>query len=504
MLLAVVATAVALATMAAAQGMPSIFGSRMVLQAAPLSARLWGTVGAGQSVSATLTATAGGAPEPVFVNATADAAGAWSAFLPPVAASKDLVYSLTVRNENSGASVTFTDVLFGDVYLCSGQSNMEMTLPMTLNPDAEIADSVNYPLIRVFSVLKSAQDVPQSDVGTRGPAPWSVASPASLRGGDYDYFSAVCYLFGRELSRELDIPIGLVSSAWGGTIVEAWMSPESLATCARSAGAHSHHAAAGLVTRDPVSMAPRGVKNSAEPNDPSALWNGMIAPIIKYSFKGATWYQGESNAGNPAAYECLFPAMIADWRAKTQPEFGFYFVQLAPYNGGGLLPAIRQAQTVSEGPFQRMAVTIDLWDPSSQYGEIHPRGKAPVAKRLALQALATTYGRNVDAAGPVAVDASAGAGNVVTVVFASRHPSQYVLKGFYDCATSCASTFQVADAAGTWYDAASAVVSGSTVVVTPPGGVASVTGVRYAWTDIPTCGLFDERGLPARPVSLTL
>ena len=185
----------ALAAGVAAQGMPrGVFGSNMVLQASPLSARLWGLVGSGSQISATLTVTAGGAPNPRTFNATADASGAWAIILPPVAASNEFAYRLEVDDVTAGTGVAFDNILFGDVWLCSGQSNMEMTMNMVLNFEAEIADSVNYPTIRVLSSLKNAQDLPQFDVGTRGPAPWSVASPAAIRGGDYDYFSAVCYL----------------------------------------------------------------------------------------------------------------------------------------------------------------------------------------------------------------------------------------------------------------------------------------------------------------------
>jgi sialate O-acetylesterase len=501
-LVVVVVLAVAVAR-AAAQGLPQVFASHMVLQAAPLSARVWGTAArAGAAIEVVLTVTAGGAPNPQRFNATADGAGAWSLLLPPQPASINAVYRLEVADVTSGTGEAFEDVLFGDVWLCSGQSNMEQSVPMTFNPAAEIADSVNYPAIRVLSALRSAQDLPQADVGTRGPAPWSVASPVALSGGDYDYFSAVCYMFGRELQRTLNIPIGLISSAWGGTIVEAWMSPEALARCAKD---DAEKPMATRPWRGPAAPAAMAARQTADPNDRSALWNGMIVPYLPFTLKGATWYQGESNAGNPTAYACLFPAMIDDWRARMQPNLGFYFVQLAPYNGGGLLPALRQAQTNSEGLLQRMAVTIDLWDPLSPYGEIHPRGKAPVGKRLALQALATTYGRNVDAAGPVVVDAVAdNAVRVVRITMGSRHPSQYAVRGMYDCAANCAAVFEVGTAAGTWATAASVSVAGNVVTVGYPATVNAATGVRYAWSDIPLCALFDENGLPARPFSLAL
>ena len=277
------------------------------------------------------------------------------------------------------------------------------------------------------------------------------------------------------------------------------MSPEALAQC-------TEEVAALNATKPVRASTPktRTIKMTAEPNDPSALWNGMITPYLQYTLKGATWYQGESNAGNPTGYACLFPAMIDDWRAKMQPDLGFYFVQLAPYNGGGALPALRQAQTTSEGLLQRMALAIDLWDPSSPHGEIHPRGKAPLGKRLALQALATTYGRNVDAAGPIAIDAAAGADRIVRVTLGSRHPTQYFLKGLYDCAADCAATFQVADASGTWFNAASASITGDVVSVGFPASVTTATGVRFSWSDIPLCAIYDEQGLPTRPFSLSL
>jgi len=492
---------------AAAQGMPSIFASNMVLQAAPLVARLFGYVEPGQTISATVTTTSGGPANPRTYNATADSSGIWQIPLEPVAASMDYVYSVEVANVDAGTSVVFTNVLFGDVWLCSGQSNMEMTMPMSYNADAEIEDSVNYPNIRVFSVQRNPQDAPVTNVGFRSGVAWASASPASLRGGDYDYFSAACYFFGRELQRVLNIPIGLVSSAYGGTIVEAWSSPDALAKCNATLGTARHRLLAAEDTKGMPEAwldEPRGA--TAGPNDPSALWNGMIYPFINVTFRGATWYQGESNADDPEAYACLFPAMIEDWRVKMQqPDFGFYFVQLAPYQGGHLLADLRQVQTDSEGPLQRMAVAIDLWDPSSPYGEIHPRGKAPVGVRLALQALATTYGRNIDAAGPIASEAVLGTnGRSIEVVLTSRHPSQYKLTAIYDCTLDCAGAFHVANSVGVWINALSAEIVGNRVIVVPDPTVDVPTGVRFEWMDIPLCTIYDERGLPIRPFSLAL
>ena len=192
-----VALVALVAARAAAQGMPRVFATHMVLQAAPLSARLFGNVGiAGRNIVATLTVTSGGPANPQTFNATSDATGAWAIILPPQPASNNLAYRVDVDDRTAGTGVSFDDVLFGDVWICSGQSNMEMTLGMVYNAEAEVADSINYPTIRVLSPINNAQDTPQFDVPTRGPAPWSVASPASVGGSNYNYFSAV-YVPGR-------------------------------------------------------------------------------------------------------------------------------------------------------------------------------------------------------------------------------------------------------------------------------------------------------------------
>ena len=184
-------------------------------------------------------------------------------------------------------------------------------------------------------------------------------------------------------------------------MIAAWSSPDALARCNDLQEQQDKEEFEPQVTVTPDEM--MGNMPRVDPNSPSALWNGMINPLLPLGLKGATWYQGESDIGNPPLYACRFSAMIQDWREKfRQPQLSFYFVQLAPYNAGGGLPAIRDAQTAAlQLPYVGMATAIDLWDPFSTQGEIHPRNKQTVGLRLSLQSQALDYKLNVDPFGPI-------------------------------------------------------------------------------------------------------
>jgi len=373
------------------------YGDHMVLQQAPESAILWGYA---DTVGDTVNIVKNGIKVATILTVknpnTGSSAAKWKIALPPE--SQHGPFSITA--ESSDGSVTLHDVMFGDVWICSGQSNMQFTMREVNNSAAEVEDSLSYPNIRmIYSKLVTAA-TPSEDVVVKHP--WIKPTKGFIEG-----FSALCFLFGKELQKKYNYPIGLIESDWGGTRIEAWSSPDALAKCRNS-----------------------GKKRAAPgPNDESALWNSMINPYLATTIKGAIWYQGESNAGNPSLYACSFPTMIADWRTKfnaesmgqTSSSFPFGFVQLAPFrpNTDTIqgFPPLRWAQTVNTGfvpnqqmPNTFMAVAIDLPDFNSPSGSIHPRYKQDIAVRLSLSAQAVAYGDT-------------------SVVFQGPYPSSYLMKG---------------------------------------------------------------------------
>ncbi len=276
----------------------------------------------------------------------------------------------------SDTVIRINDILVGEVWICSGQSNMQQTLrgynnQPTENGNRDILLSANNN-IRMFTVERVTADQPAE----KCEGSWEIASPATAVN-----FSAAGYYFARDLHAVLGVPIGMIHTSWGGTNSEAWTSKETLAKF------------------DPEIM----FKSDRPPHQKSVLFNGMISPLIPYAIKGAIWYQGESNRQNPVAYGELFPAMITDWRTHWgQGDFPFYFVQIAPYKyDGGMTSAIvreSQMKTMEKVPNAGMAVTMDI----GNYECIHPPKKAEVGQRLALWALAKDYGiEGISYSGPI-------------------------------------------------------------------------------------------------------
>eukprot|EP01122_Echinamoeba_exundans_P010588 TRINITY_DN3993_c0_g1_i1.p1 TRINITY_DN3993_c0_g1~~TRINITY_DN3993_c0_g1_i1.p1 ORF type:complete len:315 (+),score=31.81 TRINITY_DN3993_c0_g1_i1:74-946(+) len=271
---------------------------------------------------------------------------------------------------------------------------MEMTLFGAFNSTAEISEAANYPFIRLFTV--GQQFIAHSPLSNLAgiEQPWSVAGPSAVSNGQpWSFFSATCWFFGRQLFNELQVPIGLVSSNWGGTIVQAWSSDDAIRSC------------------QIPGVAPVGSGNvgDANPNQNSVLWNAMIHPLLPMRLKGAIWYQGESNVGiaSNLAYVCQFPAMIQDWRKKmNSDDFHFYFVQLAPFwsSDHAVLAQMRLAQMAALSlPYVGMGTAFDLGDANSTLGVIHPRNKQTVGLRLARAALNMSFGKPISWLGPYAV-----------------------------------------------------------------------------------------------------
>jgi sialate O-acetylesterase len=385
--------------------LPALFSNNMVLQRNK-DIPIWGHSDAGEVVTVEI--------DTQTTVTTADATGSWRIHLSPIKAGGP--YTLIIRGNNT---VTFKNVLIGDVWICSGQSNMQWAVRQSNNAEKEIA-SAQYPKIRLFSVKRTAAQTPQQDVtGT-----WSVCDSQSVAN-----FSAVGYFFGRQLHKSLNVPIGLINTSWGGTPVEAWTSLPALQATSDYEPLHKRWtkriaahpkaqekfkmdlknwqiASDSLKTLEQkVPRRPRAPQGPNHPHRPSVLYNGMIAPLTPYAIQGAIWYQGESNAGRAYQYRTLFSTMIHNWHADWgQDAFPFLFVQLANYREIKEQPAesdwaeLREAQQMALSlPNTGMAVIIDIGEANN----IHPKNKQDVGLRLALAAEAQVYGKNKPFSGPI-------------------------------------------------------------------------------------------------------
>ena len=471
--------------------LPSVLADHMVLQR-DRPVHLWGTADAGEQVQVDFRGH--------HATAAADRLGRWSVYLPAGEAGGP--FPLTVQGSNR---IEFKDVLVGDLWLASGQSNMEF--PMAANPpwtdgvqhaSTEIA-AAQYPRLRLFKVKSSTSSYPLSDVRAAG---WTACTPASVAG-----FSAVAYFFGRELLEKEKVPVGLVESDVGGTPAEAWTSLDALSadpalmpvfaaraqmmdalptTLLQVQAEARENAAAKAQGRPPVAAPWRPDPATWAP---AALFNAMIAPLTPLPLRGVIWYQGESNTGAERAplYARLFPAMIEDWRRQwAQGDFPFLYVQIANYSSTDDWPTVREAQrTTLSLANTGMAVTIDIGDP----GKIHPTDKQDVGHRLALWARAISYGEQVEDSGPLFRQAVPEGGRMR--VWFDHAKSGLVAKG------GALRGFEVAGADGR-YQPATATIEGESVVAAS-GSVAKPMYVRYGWAAAPQCTLFNREGLPASP-----
>ncbi len=408
--------------------------------------------------------------------AKADADGKWMVRLDSMKASAS-PQVLSVTSASHQASIN--DILVGDVWLCSGQSNMEMGMGAD-NATNDMA-SADFPTIRLLTIAKLATNEPMQVV----PCHWLPCSPDTIKQGNWNGFSAVGFFFGRELHKDLNVPIGLIHSSWGGTVAEAWTSREAL----EPLGDFKDRLEAAKIP-----PAPKPGPARFNPNITTVLFNGMISPLLPFAIKGAIWYQGESNADRAYQYRKLLPAMIADWRARFgEGDFPFYIVQLAAYKATNAEPRendwaeLREAQALTARTVGNsgLAVTIDIGDAK----DIHPKDKVDVGKRLALCALANAYGKKVEFSGPW-YKSMKKTDKGIRIAF-DHVDGGLIAKG------GDLKGFAIAgeDHKFVWADA---VVDGKTVLVSSPN-VAKPVAVRYAWDSNPVCNLFNEAGLPAVP-----
>ena len=428
----------------------------------------------------------------------------------PFAASAEPA-TLSVQGKNN---LAITDVLTGDVWLASGQSNMEWRVEQAADAAKEIA-AATYPRIRQFDVPNVVATQPQSRAG----GTWEICSPATAA-----KFSAVAYYFARDWQAATGVPVGIVNSTWGGTPVESWMSAATLASdpafkpaLARwdttvaeypqkqtqfkadlvqwekndtAAAAQGKAAQAAFRKANPKPRAPRGPGHHWTP---AGLYNGMIAPLVPYALSGAIWYQAESNADYPAEYGRLFSAMIQQWRAEWGRALPFYFVQIANFNGNandrtpGQWAWLREGQQQALAlPQTGMAVTIDIGTP----GNIHPKNKQDVGRRLALIARHQLLGEKIEFSGPV-FKAATRSGASLRLAFDHA-------EGLTGSGAQPLAGFEVAGADRKFFPAEARVEGSASVVVTSPQ-VPQPVAVRYAWSNAPVARLQNAAGLPAAP-----
>ncbi len=485
----------------------SPFTSHMVLQRG-MKVPVWGTADAGETVTVAF------AGQKVSTEAGAD--GRWRVDLKPLEVSAE-GRALTITGSHTAQPITLDDVLVGEVWLASGQSNMDFSMSKKVkyfagvtNEEAEIA-AANYPLLRMFTGAASKAYTPQMTVT----GAWQVCSPETAPA-----FSAVAYFFARDLQREIKMPVGVITEAFGASTAEAWIDRATMASDpelkpmldrfdaavasfrtnrpAVVAPPRSEDVSATNVTATATNRVARGRRRGpAGPRDPvqdqhnaTLLFNGMIAPVIPYAIRGVIWYQGESIIGGKAGI-ALYPhvqaALIGDWRKLWgEGDFPFYIVQLAGQEAASNSPWVREAQaTVLALPDTGMAVATDIGEAHN----VHPKNKQDVGDRLSRIALAKVYGRQMEFSGPV-YESMQVEGGAIRVKFS--HPGGgLVAKG-----GGPLKWFEIAGADRKFVPA-DAKIDGDTVVVSSPD-VAAPVAVRYAWVNFPDgCNLFNAAGLPA-------
>jgi sialate O-acetylesterase len=468
--------------------LPSVLADHMVIQRG-LPVHVYGMAAVQESVAVTFRGET--------KSTTADELGRWSVYLAPGDAGGP--YAMTIKAANT---ITLNDILVGDVWVASGQSNMEFPMKALLNPDAEIA-AANYPKIRIFRVEQRPSSYPKSDVEAKT---WAACTPESVAES-----SAVAYYFARDLLQKNNVPIGLLETFWGGTPAESWTSLPSLSADAslmpvfadRSQMVEERETTLLRLQKQDREweQAAAQAKADGKPEPgrpwhpdfdawaPAALFNGMVSPLTRFAIRGAIWYQGEANAGRTAPlYGRQLRTLIADWRrAWDVGDFPFLIVQLANWNAGAdsQWPEVRegQRQTLSVKN-TGMAVTIDIGDAV----DIHPKDKLDVGLRLARAARAISYGEKIEWSGPL---------------YRQLTREDHALRVWFDHASGMTAKngplvgFEIAGSDGK-YVAADARIDGEAVVVSS-ATVTDPVSVRYGWAANPTCNLFNREGLPASP-----
>ena len=486
--------------------LPSVIGDHMVLQQnQPI--KIWGWADPGEKISVAL------ADQKSMV--LADSGGMWQITLKPMKVGRGPLH-MTISGTKS-ETITLNDILLGEVWVCSGQSNMEWSMLLTHSPTPEI-QRADHPHIRLFHVPKRVATEPMDDVD----AEWKVCSPETVR-----TFSAVAYYFGRELHTKLGIPVGLINSSWGGTRIEPWTPlsgfesvPELDHTIEEIKVADKDYrkkvedylpelktwlnaVKTALLNQKNIPVQPEVPRHSLNNRQsPTALYNGMIHALTPFAIRGAIWYQGEANRNDGLIYAKKMEALIKGWRKAWQVgEFPFYYVQLAPFNygysqrdDGNDVPDFLRLPLIWEAQLEAlkiqntgMAVITDI----TNLYDIHPRNKKDVGYRLALWALAKTYAKkDLVYSGPL-YRSMAVEGSKIRIHF------DHVGSGLTSLNHQPLSWFEIAGKDRTFYKAR-AEIDGKTVLVWNER-VKDPVAVRFGWHQLAVPNLGNKEGLPASP-----
>ncbi len=468
--------------------LPNIFSDHMVLQRDQAN-RVWGKSAAGEAVTVTI------ADQKHETKGSAD--GTWQVTLKPLAVGSG-PHELVVKGANE---IKVTDVLIGEVWICSGQSNMQWTVNSSYSPDLESL-AAKYPNLRMINFPQVGTQEP---IWSHNDRKWQVCTPETVGN-----FSAVGYFFARQLHQTLDIPIGMINNAWGGSACEAWVNRKELEAEPRFAKmmerwkateASSEAVVKELSGKSDLDDAGKkqlqGARNALSGNArPGNIYNGVLKSHLGYGIRGAIWYQGESNAGRAYQYRDLFPFMISNWRKEWgQGDFPFYWVQLADYLAEKPEPSdsnwaeLREAQTMtmSRLPKTGEAVIIDI----GEGRDIHPKNKVDVGRRLARWALANEYGINIPFHSPQYKSMEV-VGNKIVLTF------DHVGPGWQPFDVNQPRGFAIAgeDQKFVWADAS--IMPDGKIAVSS-ASIAKPAAVRYAWADNPVCNMYSKNGLPLTP-----
>ncbi len=434
--------------------LPNFFSNHMVLQRnTPIN--FWGWGGAGGQIQVKVSWSQDA------ITAKVDPNGQWKVVLPAGKAGGPYQIDVSLNGENQ----TLQDVLLGDVFLCSGQSNMEWGGNQNLKEIIDELPSANNPNIRLLQVSRAGAGAAQEQL----PNSWTALNAETLKP-----FSAIGYFIAKEINAKENIPIGVINSSWGGTPAEVW-TPSY------------------LINHDPLLLEKSKMQGVSDyrPNQPGVLWNGMISPFVGYNLTAAFWYQGESNVGSWQGYDKLMKTMVNAWRSAWNHDFPFYFVQIAPYTYNNQAPLAaylreQQAKTALELRNTGMVVVTDLVD---NIKDIHPTQKREVALRLSEMALVDIYKHNIkDYKSPI-YQSSEVKGNSIVVTF-------YNLDGNLK-ANGDITDLQIAGADKVFH-AAKGSVKGNKLII-QSSEVKNPVAVRFGFSEIAMPNLFNSRGLPVSP-----
>jgi sialate O-acetylesterase len=478
----------------------SPFTDHMVLQR-ELPVPVWGMADAGAKITVTFAGQ--------VKTAVASAAGDWCVELDPLKTSSE-AQTLAIT-DSTASTVELHDVLVGEVWLCSGQSNMDFTVAKTpkyyfagVTNEAEEVAAANYPRIRMFTAEWTKSYEPQRSVA----GVWKICTPENVR-----EFSAIGYFFARQLQREIDVPEGIVTLTFGASTPQAWIRREAIAADPRlKPSLEKFDAEVAVFKTNPEvpkqfaqkqaewdaaaeEARAKGLKAPRRPRDPNpvqdqhnptVLFNGMVAPVMPFAVRGVLWYQGESITAPRELFPIWNETLIKDWRKLWGRELPFYFCQLAAQDAASNGPEVREMQAKALTlPGTAMAVTIDIGEKTN----VHPRNKQDVGDRLARIALAKQYGKPIEWSGPV-YEAMAVEGSSIRLRFS--HATKLAARG------GSLKTFEIAGADGEFVSA-EAKIDGENVIVSNASVLAPVV-VRYAWAAYPEgCNLYNAAGLPAAP-----